>query len=98
MGELLLSDALSTLYGLRDAGISPPTGAPARSPVVTEATLDAVTITDCVDTRPWPAVDASGTVVSVDSPPSEAVVRVIFDEVLLRWLVVEQTADLETMC
>jgi len=95
-----LSDALSTIYGLRDAGISAPSGEPARAPVAAEVDIEQmqVTITDCVDTRPWPSIDATGAVVSTEQPPRPLTARAYYDTQLARWLVVEQEGDLEATC
>ncbi len=98
--EPLLSSALATLYGLRDAGLRSPTGEPARAPVAAEVDIEQmqVTITDCVDTRPWPSIDATGAVVSTEQPPRPLTARAYYDTQLARWLVVEQEADLEATC
>ena len=98
--EPLLSEVLSTIYGLRDAGLTAPTGEPVRTPVVTEVDLDAmhVTIVDCVDTRPWPSLDASGAVVSTPRLPGPVTAQVDYDTQLARWLVVQQEGDLEATC
>lgn len=99
--EPLLSEILGGIYGYRDAGLAAPAGEPSRAPIVTDVDLNRmqVSITDCVDSRPWPfVVVATGAPGSTPRAPGPVSAQVSYNSQLARWLVIEQEADLEATC